>query len=117
LQNYALLSSIISIYLVLIYTSSVASDWISIQKDGIADKAAAVFLLRFATKNGLAYSYQATDRSERIGKKPHEADPSYTTVRTGLSKFFSVRKYGKKAKGGKRREREYPDNSWPPKAQ
>jgi hypothetical protein len=41
-----------------------------------------------------------SDRSERIGKKPHEADLSYTAVCTGLSEvFISDRKIGKKAKG------------------
>ena len=47
-------------------------------------------------------SDRVTDRSERIGKKPNEADLSYTAVCTGLSKIFSVRKYGKEAKGRKR---------------
>jgi hypothetical protein len=40
--------------------------------------------------------------AERIGKKPHEADLSYTAVCTGLSQIFiSDRKIGKKAKRAK----------------
>ena len=41
-----------------------------------------------------------SDRSERIGKKPNEADLSYTAVCTGLSNVFKPdRQIGKKAKG------------------
>jgi hypothetical protein len=40
--------------------------------------------------------------AERIGKKPNEADLSYTAVCTGLSDIFiSDRKIGKKAKRAK----------------
>jgi hypothetical protein len=40
--------------------------------------------------------------SERIGKKPHEADLSYTAVCTGLSKVFKPdRQIGKEAKRAK----------------
>ncbi len=106
--NYALLSSTISIHLLLIYTSSVASDWIFIQKDGIADKAATVFLKRFATKNGLACSTEWLTDAVRIGKKPNEADLSYTTIRTGLTKFFFGTYVWEESEGKETREREYP---------
>ena len=59
----------------------------------------------FATKDALAGrdgSDRVTDRSERIGKKPNEADLSYTAVCTGLSRIFSLRSNGKEAKEGKR---------------
>jgi hypothetical protein len=42
-----------------------------------------------------------TDRSAEIGKKPYEADLSYTAVCTGSAKFFSDACIGKEAKGRK----------------
>ena len=52
-----------------------------------------------------------SDRSERIGKKPHEADLSYTACNcTGLSKVFKP----ERSSGRKRREtREHIDNKTP----
>jgi hypothetical protein len=48
----------------------------------------------------IAQCGRPSDRSERIGKKPNEADLSYTAVCTGLSNvFISDRKIGKEAKG------------------
>ena len=75
------------------------------------DTATAIPILEygFVGNEWTSWRDRVTEQSEEIGKKPHEADLSYTAVCTGSSKNFqTVRKYGKKAKWGKRREREYP---------
>ncbi len=44
----------------------------------------------------------------RIGKKPHEADLSYTTVRTGLTNIFFGTHVREESEGREGRKREYP---------
>jgi hypothetical protein len=56
-------------------------------------------MMKNPSGRAIAQLGRPSDRRERIGKKPHEADLSYTACTALASHIFSERKFGKKAKG------------------
>src|SRR3712207_6514171 len=61
----------------------------------------------FGTNHRTSLLDRVTDRRVRIGKKPNEADLSYTTVRTGLTNNFFGTTVREESKGKETRAREY----------